>query len=89
MIKIIDLLFQLLTLAILIRIFLSWIPINRFHGLVRFIFKVTNPLIRPFQRLIPPDRLGGIDLSPICAILAISLAESIILKILVIISSIF
>ena len=89
MIKIIDLFFQLLTLAILFRIFLSWMPIGKFHGFVRFIFKVTNPFILPFQRLVPPDRLGGIDLSPIFAILAISLAESIILRILGIISSFF
>ena len=89
MIKIIDLLFQLLTLAVLIRIFISWIPINRFHNIVRWVFKLTNPFIIPFQRLVPPERLGGIDLSPIFAILALSLAESIIIRILTIFSSLF
>ena len=89
MLRLINLIFQLLTLAVLIRIFLSWIPINRFHRFVSFIFKVTNPIIQPFQRLVPPERLGGIDLSPIFAILALSLAESIVLRILSILGSFF
>jgi uncharacterized protein YggT (Ycf19 family) len=34
---------------------------------------VTEPLFRPFRKLVPPSRTGGIDLSPIFVILAIYL----------------
>jgi len=41
--------------------------------IVRFLYAVTEPLFRPFRRLIPPSRTGGIDLSPIFVLLAIFL----------------
>jgi len=32
---------------------------------------LTEPVLKPFRRIIPPYKLGGIDLSPIFAILLI------------------
>ena len=36
---------------------------------VRFLDAVTDPVLKPFRRFIPP--LGGVDISPIVAILVI------------------
>ena len=33
--------------------------------------RMTNPFLRPFRRLLPPHKMGGIDWSPILLLLAI------------------
>lgn len=54
--------------AILVRIVLSWFPIGSnspIAGVNSFLFTVTEPVLGPVRRAIPPLRLGavGIDLS--------------------------
>ena len=74
---IIDSLLGLLILAIIVSAILSWLVAfnvinlrNQFvYGVARFLDAVTTPVLRPFQRLIPP--LGGVDISPIIAILVL------------------
>jgi YggT family protein len=42
---------------------------------VRFLYRTTEPILRPFRRILPPGRTGGIDLSPKLAILLIVFLE--------------
>lgn len=70
-----ELLLNILSWLIIIRILLSW-----FRGLAaipggRFIADVTEPILAFFRRLMPP--LGGIDLAPLWAILALDIFRSI------------
>jgi YggT family protein len=68
-------LLSLLVWAIIISAILSWLVAfdvinlrNRFvYNVARFLDAVTRPVLRPFQRIIPP--LGGVDISPIIVIL--------------------
>ena len=46
-----------------IRIILSWISPGGYNPMVALIGQLTEPLFRPFQKIIPP--MGGLDLSPI------------------------
>ena len=67
----------LLVWAIIISAILSWLVAfdvinlrNRFvANVAHFLDAVTRPVLRPIQRIIPP--LGGVDISPIIAILVI------------------
>ena len=78
-------LLTLLIWAIIISAILSWLVafnvINIRHpfayNVVRFLEAVTRPVLRPFQRVIPP--LGGVDISPIVAILVLVGIRSILL----------
>ena len=79
--QVIDFIFQGLNLALFIRILLSWIPHNAYHPLISFVYQVTDPLLKPFQKLIPTHRIG-IDISPIFAFLALSILRRIIFQIL-------
>ena len=71
--------------AIIIAAVLSWLVAfnvlnirNEFaYNIVRFLDAVTRPILRPFQRIIPP--LGGMDISPIFAILVIVGLQGILL----------
>jgi uncharacterized protein YggT (Ycf19 family) len=33
--------------------------------------RMTSPFLRPFRRLVPPHKMGGIDWSPLLLLLAI------------------
>lgn len=71
--SLIELAFQLLNLymwAIIIRALLSWVSPDPYNPIVRFLERLTEPVLRPLRRLLPPHRIG-IDLSPLVAVLAI------------------
>lgn len=53
--------------AIFIRIILSWISPGSHNPATAIITTLTDPILRPFRRLLPP--LGGFDISPIFAII--------------------
>lgn len=76
---------QLAIIAIIASAILSWLVAfnvinlrNQFvYNVVRVLDAVTRPILRPFQRLIPP--LGGVDISPIFTILVLSAAQRFLL----------
>jgi YggT family protein len=61
----------LLTYLVLIiaRVIVSWIANQSRHPLIPLVYQLTEPVLRPFNRVIPP--LGGIDLSPLFALIAL------------------
>lgn len=52
-------------LLIIIRIVFSWAMISYTNRIMRFLVDVTEPLLGPLRRIIPP--LGWMDISPIVA----------------------
>lgn len=52
--------------AILIQAVLSWINPYGNHPLQGILGKLTNPVVQPFRRIIPP--VGGFDITPLFAI---------------------
>jgi YggT family protein len=70
-----------LTLAIFVRVILSWIPNARLpFGLGDFVFGVSEPILSPIRRAMP--FFGGIDFSPLIALTAIWLVSSLILRVM-------
>lgn len=55
------------TFAIIIRIVLSWVSPGTYNPATAIIANLTDPILRPFRRIIPP--IGGFDISPILAII--------------------
>ena len=62
-------LIQLLGYAILIRSLLSWFPIDREGPVVKALEAVTDPVLEPLRRVIPP--IGMLDITPLIAMLAL------------------
>ncbi len=58
---------RLFAFAILIRVVLSWVSPGAYNPAVAILHALTEPVLRPFRRLIPS--LGGLDLSPVFAII--------------------
>jgi YggT family protein len=72
---------QFLTLAIVLRAVLSWLPIARsLVPVIGLLDAVTEPLLAPLRRRLPG--FGGLDLSPMLAILLIWVGESVLLGLL-------
>ena len=55
--------------AIIVRVVLSWIGQGSRHPLVPLVFQLTEPVLRPIRRWLPP--VAGVDLSPLVALIAI------------------
>ena len=76
--RIVCLLLQLYVLAVLARILLSFFPVSPGSALSSFysaLYAVTEPVLGPVRRVVPPVGLGGmgLDLSPMIVLLAIQL----------------
>jgi YggT family protein len=63
----------LLTYAIIIRAVLSWIRPDPRNMLVQLLVKVTDPVLRPLERFIPP--IAGLDITPLVAIILIQAVQ--------------
>ncbi len=63
--------------AVFIRVILSWIRPDPYHPGVVLLDRITDPLLRPAQRLLPP--IGGIDLSPMLVLIGLVLLRMLIL----------
>ena len=68
-----------LTLAIFVRVILSWIPNARLpFGLGEFVWNVSEPILAPIRRAMP--FFGGIDFSPFIALIVIQIVSGLILR---------
>jgi YggT family protein len=71
---------HVLNIAILARVVLSWMSVNPHSGLARFIYEITEPIVGPIRRLLPS--LGGLDMSPMIALILISVTERVLLTLI-------
>lgn len=67
---------RLFTFAIFIHIILSWIARGTYNDATVFVGMIAEPVLRPFRRTIPS--LGGLDISPIFAIIMLQVIEIIV-----------
>jgi YggT family protein len=74
------LLAQLLTLytfVLLARILIGWIPnIDPYNPAVQILYQVTEPVLEPARRLIPP--IGMIDISPIVVFIVLGILQDVL-----------
>jgi len=76
---------QIYSLVIVARILLEWIQVSSDHPVAkarRVLRAVTDPVLSPVRRLLPPIRVGGagLDLSPMVVIVALWILASIICR---------
>ena len=61
--------------VVIIRALISWVSPDPYNPIVQILSKLTEPLLRPLRKLVPPERLGGLDLTPLILILLIQLVK--------------
>ncbi len=75
-----DLLFSLLILALFVRVIASWFGISPYSRPMRLVYGLTDWLVEPLRRVIPP--FGMIDVTPIVAYLMLVLARRLLFGLL-------
>ena len=68
--KVVDIVLSIFMWVVIARAVLSWVSPDPYNPIVRFIHKVTEPVLYQIRKRIPVN-FGGIDLSPIIVFLAI------------------
>lgn len=64
---------------IIARAVLSWVNPDPFNPIVRFLYRVTEPVLRPIRRRMPMVGMG-LDLSPMLVILAIYFLQAFLVE---------
>ena len=85
LVLLINIIFQILWWAILIRVLLSWLPmagirIDPYNPVIRMLFSITDPILDPIRRY---TTVGMIDLSPIVALFGLEIIRRILLSLLI------
>ncbi|MEK1838110.1 YggT family protein [Pseudomonas sp. NPDC089918] len=74
LIAIFSLFLSVLFYAMIISVILSWVAPGSHNPGAELVAQITEPVLAPFRRIIP--NLGGLDISPIFAFIAIQLLQS-------------
>lgn len=56
---------------VIIAAVISWVNPDPRNPIVQFLYRTTEPMLRPFRRILPPRRTGGIDFSPLLLLMVI------------------
>ena len=75
-----DAVFRVLQLIILADVLLSWFRPDPYNPIVRTIREVAGVILDPIRRVVPP--LGGLDITPIIALILLQLLEGILIGLL-------
>ncbi len=73
---------------IIIRALISWVSPDPYNPIVRFLYRVTEPVLRPVRRILPIGGMG-IDFSPLIVILVIYVLRIFLVRMLIQLASQF
>jgi YggT family protein len=73
-------LLQALEWVVIADALLSWFVPNKESFPRSITSQIADPLCAPFRALVGPDRLGGLDLSPIAVILTLQVMHNMIAR---------
>ena len=77
LLKAVNGIFNMFYILIILRIFMSWIPsIDWEQKTIKFVREITDAYLEVFRRFVPP--LGGLDFSPIIAIIVLQILQVLI-----------
>ncbi|MBL8199964.1 MAG: YggT family protein [Chromatiales bacterium] len=67
-------LFDLYILTFALRLLLQWAAVDKRNPLVQFILRVTNPLVIPLRRLLPP--IGRVDTATVLVLVGLQVVAT-------------
>jgi len=75
-----SMIFKFLYFLLVIRIIISWFPVDPYNQIVSALYQITEPLLALFRRI--PLQVGMIDLSPVLAFLTLAFLDHFLVGIL-------
>lgn len=76
MIALIHTIIDLYSLVLFVAVILSWVNLDRDNPVLRFVTALTEPVLAPVRRLLPP--MAGFDLSPLVVFIGLRLLQRLI-----------
>lgn len=67
---------------VILRVIFFWVNADPYNGFVRLVGTLTEPLLAPIRRALPPWRLHGVDLSPMIVIIALYILRAFLVPVL-------
>jgi YggT family protein len=74
--RVISLFLSFIEVIVVIAALITWVSPDPRNPIVQLLYRVTEPILRPFRRIVPPRKTGGFDLSPIFVILIIEFIKT-------------
>lgn len=81
LINLIQVLANLYSIILLVRVLSSWLNADPYNPIVQFVYRFTDPFIRFIARVIP-TRFGMIDFSPMIAMIIVWLGANVLIRLL-------
>jgi YggT family protein len=66
-------LIDLYSFVVLVAVILSWVQLDRRNPVVTITHALTEPLLAPIRKVLPP--MGGLDLSPMILLIALQILK--------------
>ena len=83
LITIIERLSWLVYILIMIRVILSWVPMN--NNFTELIYNITDPMLKPFKDVLDKYLNLPIDFSPLLFLLCLEAVERILIRFIIVI----
>jgi YggT family protein len=78
LVRFIELLAFVVWFLLIARVVMSWTNPTGGGGLTAFVYQVTEPILAPIRRVLPPT--GGIDWSPLIAMLILGVVVRLVVR---------
>jgi YggT family protein len=72
--------FWILKAAIVVRVISSWLPVSPYSPWVAWSYRISEPLLAPFRRVVP--NFGGLDITPILVFILLNILESFLFRLM-------
>ncbi len=66
-------LIDLYSLVVLVAVVVSWMRLSPYHPVARIVHGLTEPLLAPIRRVVPP--MGGLDFTPMILLFGLQLLK--------------
>ncbi len=73
---------SVMNLLILFRCFLSFIPHNPYHSILRYVYEITDMVMAPCSKFLPDALRYPLDFTPVVALVAIELVYTVLMNLL-------
>ena len=70
--------FNILKIALIVRVVSSWLPVSPYSKWISWSFRLSEPILAPLRRVVP--MLGAFDITPIVAYFLLSLLQSFLMR---------
>jgi YggT family protein len=82
LVEAVNIILTMLQWLIIAAALVTWVSPDPRNPIVQFLFRSTQWILRPCRKILPPRWTGGIDFSPVIAILLIVIVKQLVIGLL-------